>query len=69
MSSSSGTGLCPTCIHARTVTSARGSVFLLCGRNASDPRFPKYPRLPVIRCVGYEPRDDTPRADDAEASD
>jgi hypothetical protein len=27
---------------------------MLCGRSATDPRFPKYPRLPVVRCAGYE---------------
>src|SRR5437867_13056927 len=48
-------GLCATCRHARVVTSARGSEFLLCQRWNSDPRFARYPRLPVVECVGYEP--------------
>ena len=48
-------GLCADCIHARTVETPR-SVFWLCGRAASDPRFVKYPRLPVLECPGYEPR-------------
>ena len=47
-------GLCETCRHARIVTSARGSRFLLCSLSAVDPRFPKYPRLPVLACDGYE---------------
>jgi hypothetical protein len=38
------------------VDSARGSSFVLCALAAEDPRFPKYPRLPVIRCAGYERR-------------
>ena len=46
-------GLCGTCLHARRVESARGSEFLLCGRSASDPMFPKYPSLPVLECAGY----------------
>jgi len=50
-------GLCVDCIHARRVPSARGSVFVLCGRSDSEPEYPKYPRLPVIECKGYE-RDD-----------
>ena len=41
-------GLCATCLHARTVTSDRGSTFVWCGLSKSDPRFPKYPRLPVL---------------------
>ena len=47
------TGLCTTCIHAKQMTNDRGSVFLLCLLSKSDPRFPKYPRLPVLRCEGY----------------
>jgi len=43
-------------VHARVVTSARGSEFWLCGLHERDPRFPKYPRLPVIRCAGFTPR-------------
>ena len=49
-------GLCVTCLHSRRVESARGSVFYLCRRSATDPAFPKYPRLPVVACPGYEPR-------------
>ena len=47
-------GLCRTCAHARTVASARGSTFYLCRLSETDARFPKYPRLPVLRCAGYE---------------
>jgi len=38
----------------RTVESARGSTFYFCERSKTDPSFPKYPRLPVLRCSGYE---------------
>jgi hypothetical protein len=54
-------GLCATCRHARRVESARGSRFWLCARSADDPRFAKYPRLPVVRCAGYEPSDASAR--------
>ncbi|MGA3044523.1 MAG: hypothetical protein ABSF54_27435 [Bryobacteraceae bacterium] len=47
-------GLCATCAHVEIVRSDRGSVFYLCKLSASDPRFPKYPRLPVLSCIGYE---------------
>jgi hypothetical protein len=46
-------GLCSDCVHARRVDSDRGSVFFLCELSASDPRFPKYPRLPIVSCPGY----------------
>lgn len=34
--------------------SDRGSTFYMCQRSVTDPAFSKYPRLPVLRCVGYE---------------
>jgi hypothetical protein len=39
------------------VESSRGSRFWLCGRSADDPRFAKYPRLPVLQCAGFEAGD------------
>jgi hypothetical protein len=48
-------GLCADCVNARRVESSRGSVFLLCELSRSDPRFAKYPRLPVLSCSGYTP--------------
>ena len=47
-------GLCAACRHARRIESRRGSAFYLCGRAADDPDFPRYPRLPVIECRGYD---------------
>jgi hypothetical protein len=47
-------GLCKTCRHARTIASDRGSKFTRCALADSDPRFPKYPRLPVLACAGYQ---------------
>jgi hypothetical protein len=51
----SNAGLCPGCAHSRRVDSARGSTFFLCELSRTDPRFPKYPRLPVLTCAGYQP--------------
>jgi hypothetical protein len=49
-------GLCDSCRHQQVVPNTRGSVFSLCRRSRTEPdRFPRYPRLPVVRCVGYEP--------------
>jgi len=49
-------GLCAGCRHARVVETPR-SRFWMCGRAASDARFARYPRLPVLECEGYEPPD------------
>jgi hypothetical protein len=50
-------GLCETCVHVRSVDSAKGSTFLLCTLSVTDPRFPKYPRLPILSCNGYSARE------------
>jgi len=47
-------GLCGTCLHLRLQASAR-SVFVRCGLAEQDPRFPRYPPLPVRACPGYRP--------------
>jgi hypothetical protein len=47
-------GLCDSCAHQRVVRNTRGSVFSLCERSKTDERYPKYPRLPVRDCAGYE---------------
>lgn len=47
-------GLCMDCRFARVIRSDRGSVFYQCTKSFEDPRFPKYPRLPVLDCSGYE---------------
>ncbi len=47
-------GLCRECRHRRTICSDHGSVFYMCGRAANDSRFPRYPRLPVLECTGFE---------------
>lgn len=48
-------GLCAGCRHARIQESARGSRFWRCLRAQEDPRFARYPRLPVLACPGFEP--------------
>ena len=49
-----GAGDCDDCTWARRVPNRRGAVFVLCRRSDDDPAFEKYPRLPVLRCPGYE---------------
>ena len=47
-------GLCDSCVHQKLIRTGRGSVFSMCLRSKTDERFPKYPRIPVERCQGYE---------------
>ena len=48
-------GLCATCVNVRIVETRRGSTFYMCELSKTDPRFPKYPPLPVVACAGYSP--------------
>ena len=48
-------GLCDTCVHQRVVKNTRGSTFSLCQRSKTEPdKYPRYPRLPVTECSGYD---------------
>jgi hypothetical protein len=49
-------GLCADCVHARRIESDRGARFYLCELSTVDPKYRKYPALPVIRCAGYQPK-------------
>lgn len=49
-------GLCDRCRHQRLVPNTRGSVFSLCERSRTDQAYPRYPRLPVLSCPGFEER-------------
>lgn len=46
-------GLCAACRHAEIVASPR-SRFLRCRRADAEPRYAKYPTLPVTRCDGFD---------------
>ena len=55
------TGLCERCRHQKVIRNTRGSSFSMCERSKSDPSYPKYPRVPVLECAGFQER---PREDD-----
>ena len=50
-------GLCATCVHLDVKRSQRGSIFFYCKRSETDPRFVRYPPIPVVACAGHEPKD------------
>ena len=54
MGAATNPGLCLDCQYSRRTESDRGSLFWQCQRSFTDPSFPKYPRLPVQECRGYE---------------
>jgi hemoglobin len=54
MQASIEAGLCGHCRWAQRVESAKGSTFIRCSRSDSDPRFRKYPQLPMLACPGFE---------------
>ncbi|MFL6196569.1 MAG: hypothetical protein ACJ75H_20475 [Thermoanaerobaculia bacterium] len=47
-------GLCATCEHLRLMASSRG-VFVRCALAETDPRFLRYPPIPVVVCPGHQP--------------
>jgi len=51
-------GLCDHCCHQRVIRNTRGSSFSLCERALEDDRYPKYPRVPVLRCPGFQEREE-----------
>jgi hypothetical protein len=55
-------GLCVTCRHGHCIDTDRGTTYWRCRRSESDPRFPRYPALPVGACTGWDEGSD---ADDA----
>ena len=47
-------GLCTDCRWAAVHASERAT-YLRCRRAETDRAYPRYPRLPVLACDGYEP--------------
>ncbi|GMV99856.1 MAG: hypothetical protein AMXMBFR84_09950 [Candidatus Hydrogenedentota bacterium] len=53
--SDAAVGLCLSCRHARRIRHPHGgNDYWRCGLSDVDSRFPKYPRLPVSDCEGFE---------------
>jgi hypothetical protein len=51
--------LCATCGWMREIITPKGSRFFLCQLSQKDPAYPKYPPQPVIRCAGYQKKEQT----------
>lgn len=46
-------GLCAACENVKIIDTRKGSRFYLCQLAEVDARFPRYPRIPVLRCHGF----------------
>jgi hypothetical protein len=49
--------VCETCAWMREITTPKGTRFLLCQLSQSNPNYPKYPPQPVVRCDGYQDKE------------
>ena len=49
--------LCETRAWMREIITPKGSRFLLCQLSQTNPDFPKYPPQPVVRCDGYQEKE------------
>jgi hypothetical protein len=54
-------GLCADCAFSKVIDTGR-STFHLCVRGLTDPRYSKYPPLPVMACPGYQRLESGPPA-------
>ena len=59
-------GLCANCRHSLVIRSDRGWPFYRCQLAATDPQFPKYPRLLAVKCAGYASAERQPEAEDSQ---
>jgi hypothetical protein len=63
-------GLCAGCRHARVNQTRRGPSYLRCQLAGIDDAYPRYPRLPVLSCAGFQPlqpaEQDSPEQDSPE---
>ncbi len=49
--------LCQTCSSMREIVTPKGSRFLLCQLSQTNLEYPKYPPQPVVRCDGYQKKE------------
>ncbi len=63
-----GAGLCDRCAHQKLIHNTRGSTFSMCLRSREDPAYPKYPRVPVASCAGFDRRNSGQETGDAPPS-
>ena len=53
-------GLCATCAFGRLFRSGKDATYVTCDLSRTDPAYPRFPSIPVIRCRGFEDRGEDP---------
>jgi hypothetical protein len=61
-------GLCFSCRNVRRIRSDRGSLFYRCQKADTDPRFARFPVLPIKSCAGYKPEPSEPEENTVKVS-
>ena len=49
-------GGCVSCVYARLIRAKANDVYYFCERSVNDPRYARYPRLPMLTCEGHTDR-------------
>ena len=59
-------GLCAGCRWGRFFRSGRDATYVSCERSRTEPEYPRFPAIPVVRCPGFVIRSTgfEPRAED-----
>ena len=45
--------LCERCTYMKPIVSGKGAVFFQCLKYCEDASYSKYPRMPVLHCLGF----------------
>ena len=51
-------GLCLSCLYARVIPAKANHVYYFCERSVDDPRYTRYPHLPMLTCDGHAYREE-----------
>lgn len=46
-------GRCRSCLYARVVPAKANDAYYFCERSVDDPRYARYPHLPMLTCDGH----------------
>jgi hypothetical protein len=53
-------GLCARCEFGRLFRSGHDVTFVSCERSRTDPDYPRFPTIPMVRCPGFQASGEDP---------